>query len=153
MPAGAGGTADQFRVYQKTETEKLKSVWTLTQALLRRMKYETEQRGSRFVVFYVPTRVELSPVEWNSEHIPGDYDSSQVASHVARICNEEHIPFIDPSSRFREATKEGPLYYMHDVHWNRAGHHLAAEILAEYVQNSSQGRHEPIRSGRVPAGN
>jgi lysophospholipase L1-like esterase len=136
MPAGAGGTADQFKVYKKTETPELKIRWTITQALLRRMNQESQQRGSRFVVFYVPTRIELSSIEWDSDHIPPEFDPRQVSMKIARICGEEQIPFIDPSSRFREATMQGPLYYKHDVHWNSAGHHLAAKILAEYVRNS-----------------
>ena len=140
-PTGAAGGAAEFKVYRKTETPELTREWTITQALLRRMKHEIEQRGARFVVFYVPTRIELSPEEWSSARLPPDYDPGTVARKLALICATEDIPYIDPSDRFREAQKRTPLYLRRDPHWNAAGHHLAAKILAEYIQSSWQGTH------------
>jgi acetyltransferase AlgX (SGNH hydrolase-like protein) len=138
-PSGAAGGGEEFRVYQRTETPELKREWSITQALLRRMKQETGERGARFVIFYVPTRIELSPEEWKNEHLPSVYDPGEVSRRLDAICKAEAIPYIEPSEDFREAAKQGPLYYPHDPHWNAAGHHLAGKLLAEYVRTLWQG--------------
>lgn len=136
-PMGGMGSPDEFEVYQKTETKKVEREWSITQVLLRRMKQEADQRGVRFVVFYVPTRVELSAEEWRNFHIPADYDPREVTRKLVGICEAEGIPYIEPSDRFREAAQQGRLYYARDVHWNPAGNRLAAQILAEYVLSSA----------------
>lgn len=135
-PARAGGSPEEFAVYQRTESPELKKDWSITQALLRRVKQETDARGVRQVVLYVPTRAELHPEEWSNAHLPPDYDPGEVARRLVEICQAEGIPYIEPSERFRETARQGPLYFPHDPHWNAAGHHLAGKILAEYVQNS-----------------
>jgi hypothetical protein len=125
----------EFEAYRKSETPELIRDWTITQALLRKMKWEAEQKGSHFVVLDVPARIELSPQEWSAAQIPPDYDPHQVAGGLGGICKAEGIPYIDPTDRFRNGAKQGPLYFVHDPHWNAAGHHLAAKILAEHVQS------------------
>jgi hypothetical protein len=145
-PSGAAGGGDEFRVYQRTEAPELRRAWTITQALLRRMKQETLERGARLVVFYVPTRIELAPEEWSNNHLPPDYDAGEVSRKLVGICQAEDIPNIEPSDRFREAAKQEPLYYRHDPHLNAAGQHLAGKILAEYVHSSWGG------GKRTPAG-
>ena len=143
MPAGAGGTADQFRVYQKEDKPELQRVWAITQALLRRMNRETQEHGGRFLVFYAPSRVELSAEEWAASNIPDTYGADVVVQHLTRICHDDGIALLEPSSRFREARKNGPLSYAHDVHWTPAGHRLAADLLAEYVRKTAGDRIEP----------
>jgi hypothetical protein len=78
----------------------------------------------------------LSAEEWNAAHLPADYDPGKVASRLGATCQAEGIPFIDPSARYKEAARQGPLFYSRDTHWNPAGHRLAGEILAEYVQSN-----------------
>lgn len=89
MPAGAGGTADQFRVYQKQDSPELTRVWNITRALLRRMDQETQQHGGKFLVFYAPSRVELSQEEWSQSQIPPTYDPGVVVDKVKQICQSE----------------------------------------------------------------
>ena len=129
---------EEFPVYRKTETPVFAKAWTITEALLRKMKQETQLRAIPLVVFYVPARIELSPEEWRDARLPPDYEPGKVAGRLATICKAEDIPFIDPSDRFREATTKGPLFYSHDTHWNPAGHRLAGQMLTEYVQSSLQ---------------
>jgi lysophospholipase L1-like esterase len=136
MPSGAGGTADQFRVYQKEDKPELQRVWKITQALLRRMNRESQEHGARLVVFYAPSRVELSAEEWSQSNIPADYAPEVVVQHLARICGAEGIPLIDPTRQFQEARKKEPLSFAHDVHWTQAGHRAAAEAVTDYIQKN-----------------
>jgi len=125
---------DEFMVYDKISTPQLKRIWGVTQALLRRMKEETDKRKVKLVVFYVPEKMEVYPDEWTSSHIPPQYDPGEVARNLVRICRAEDIPYIEPSERFREVAQKSRLYYKYDIHWNPAGHRLAGEMLAEYIK-------------------
>lgn len=128
----------EFKVYQGNETEELKREWNIARALLRKMKQETEQRRVGLLIFYVPSRSELFSDEWNNAHLPPDYDRGEVARKLVGICRAEGIAYIEPSDQFKAAAKQVPLYYHRDPHWNVAGHHLAGEILAEYVRSNWQ---------------
>jgi lysophospholipase L1-like esterase len=136
-PTGAAGGAEEFAVYHSTETPELAREWSITQALLRKMNQEAGQHNTRLIVLYVPTRIELSPAEWNSAHLPSDYEPSVVVRRLADICQVEGIPYLDPSDRF-SATGANHLYYPRDPHWNAAGHHLVGKILAEHIRFHSQ---------------
>jgi lysophospholipase L1-like esterase len=141
-PTGAAGGAQEFAVYHLTETPELAREWSITRALLRRMNQECLDRGVRFVVLYVPTRIELSPTEWSGAHLPPDYDPDVVIHRLVKICQSEGIQYIDPSDRFKEVGTDR-MYYTYDPHWNAAGHRLAGEILADYIQNCpASGRSE-----------
>jgi lysophospholipase L1-like esterase len=141
MKAGMAETTgfvwgEEFPVYRRMENTTFAQSWALTQDLLRRLKQDAQQRGIRFVVFYIPPRIELSAEEWNGAHLPPDHDPEKVASRLSAICQAEEIAYIDPSSRYKEAAKLGPLFYSRDTHWNPAGHRLAGNILAEYVRSN-----------------
>lgn len=143
MKAGMADTTgfiwgEEFPVYRKTENATFAQSWALTQDLLRAMRQEAQQRGIGFMVFYIPPRIELSSEEWNNAHLPPDYDPAKVAGRLAAICQAEGIPYIDPSARYKEAAKQGPLFYSRDTHWNPAGHRLAGDILTEYVRENYQ---------------
>ena len=135
-PTGAAGGAEEFAVYHSTETPELAREWSITQALLRKMKQGAEQHGARLMVLYVPTRIEMSPAEWSSAHLPQDYDHSVVVQRLVKICEAEGILYLDPSDRFTEVGTNH-LYYTRDPHWNAAGHHLVGETLAEYIRHCS----------------
>jgi len=158
MKAGMADTAgfvwgEEFPVYRRTENPAFGQSWAITQDLLRKMKQETQQRGVGFVVFYVPARIELSAEEWSKSNIPASYGPDVVVQRVAQICNAEGIALLEPSQRFREARKNGPLSYAHDIHWTKAGHRLAADLVAEYVHNTVGGRIEPqVRAQNSPVG-
>jgi lysophospholipase L1-like esterase len=135
-PTGAAGGAEEFAVYQSTQTPELDREWSITQALLRKMNQEAAQHDARLMVLYVPTRIELSPAEWSSAHLPTDYGPSVVVRRLVKICQVEGIPYLDPSNRFT-AAGTNRLYYPRDPHWNAAGHHLVGETLAEYIRDCS----------------
>jgi hypothetical protein len=122
---------EDFVAYRRAAAPQLKNAWAVTQAILRRMKQETAQHGARLLVFYVPSRVELSPDEWQKWHFPPEYAPREVAAKITAICADEGIPYIDLSENFHQAV--ATLYYAKDQHWTAAGHRLAGGILAGYL--------------------
>jgi hypothetical protein len=135
-PTGAAGGAEEFAVYHSTESPELAREWSITQTLLRRMHEEAKQHHAQLLILYVPTRIELSPSEWSSAHLPPDYAPGVVVHRLIKICEAEGITYLDPEDRFR-AVGANRLYYTRDPHWNAAGHHLAGEILADYIRSCS----------------
>lgn len=136
-PTGAAGGAEEFAVYHSTETPELAREWSITQALLRKMKQEVEQHNAHLMILYVPTRIELLPAEWSGAHLPQDYDHSVVVQRLVKICQAENIPYLDPSNRFTSVGADR-LYYPRDPHWNATGHQVVGETLAEYLRSSQQ---------------
>jgi hypothetical protein len=61
---------------------------------------------------------------------------------MAAICGRLGVEFIDPTARFRTvadqlAAQQERLYFVWDPHWNRKGHKLVGEILANYIINGA----------------
>lgn len=132
-PAGAGGGPDEFMVYEETSVPEVEKAWVTEQTLFHRMKKEAEQRHSALIVLYVPTRVEIDPSEWQKSRIPVSYNPDNVQSRLRSMCSAEGLPLVDLSDRFKEAVQYSRLYFAGDPHWTSAAHHLAGEILAEYI--------------------
>jgi hypothetical protein len=103
--------------------------WSMTLRLLEALHRETREAGSRFVVFYVPTRS------------LGEGDV-RLAAALAEFARERDLPFVDPvepmrdeTRRLRSETGRG-LYFPRDGHWNEHGHRVAARLLAEFLATS-----------------
>jgi len=51
--------------------------------------------------------------------------------HLTAFCAAEGLDIIDLLPDFRTSAGGDPLYYRQNPHWNRAGHRLAAELIAK----------------------
>ena len=55
---------------------------------------------------------------------------------IQALAEEKNWLFLDLLEPFEAAVAEGQLvYYRYDTHWNQAGNDLAAEIVAEFIDN------------------
>lgn len=135
----------ELRVWQKTYNEKIRSAWDITEALIRKLREETSSVGSELLVFYVPERAAVYEKEWEATR--GKYGISdanwsieQVGVELERICKRNNINLINPTEIFKKeagklATQSMRLYFRKDPHWNRNGHKLVGDILAEYIES------------------
>jgi GDSL-like Lipase/Acylhydrolase family len=106
--------------WSKSTEEERGAGWTITKALLSKLKADAQAAGSRLLVMIVP-------------------ENDEVTSGVASIRRENSIDCIDPTAQFRDEELRlkrsgkkltfAPL----DGHWNAAGHRLAAEVLREHI--------------------
>jgi hypothetical protein len=110
----------RFADWRKATAEEKRAAWTLTKALLWKLKAEAQAAGSRLLLLVIP-------------------GNKEVTRGVVSICREMSIDCIDPTARFLE---EGLKLKQHgrkltyaplDEHWNAEGHRLAADVLADYV--------------------
>ena len=60
---------------------------------------------------------------------------------LAEVCARQGIPLLSPTARLRErAAWAETLYFLEDGHWNREGHRLVGEMLADSLLSSSSQR-------------
>lgn len=119
-PAGAAedGPADPYR---------------LIKALLEAMRDDSLAAGARFAVVVTAMGADTYPDE-----IPAaDLDRVRILEEFTR---NESIPLLDLIPAFRRSARnaksrrEVSLHYAEDMHWNAAGHRLAAEELGRLLQ-------------------
>ncbi len=63
---------------------------------------------------------------------------------------KQRIPYLDLTPVFQQQArdpKQPQLYFRTDGHWNRAGHHLAAEALGEFLENQGLPKKNPAGAG------
>jgi hypothetical protein len=109
-------------------------------AVLERASRIVRERGIPFLVAIQPTSRDLTTNLPNHYQvlagIPG-YDRRRLDAWVAAICEEGGINFINLFDVFEATGKPEELYFpTPDPHWNEAGQLLAAEAVAEQIEQS-----------------
>ncbi len=133
---------DEWRLYQKEKTPEVEASWGITAALLKQFRQKTAASGSSFVVFYIPEKIEVYDYDWQKFLTTytldeSNFDAAQPRKRLQAICDSLQIAFIDPTPIFLEkaaANPTEPLYFKHDWHWNKFGHHLAGQVLAAFFE-------------------
>ena len=120
--------------------EKWNDAFRVTEALIHRLKEDVENGGATLAIFAVPSKLQATPAYRSmvQEHYPEmalDFDRPH--ERLAEICAGAGIPFLDLLPDFLAQTEAGAqLYHQHeDSHWNEAGHALAAERVAGWLEN------------------
>ena len=143
IQSGLAEVPGEWMPWRKETTAELEDAWKLTEALLVRLRDEVEADGSKFAVFYVPSRPTVYPQVW--EETRGAYamgedewDPAQDSFSLASICERGKISCIIPLDEFRAAAGESEaprqsLYFQDEAHWTPRGHQLAGRLIADHV--------------------
>jgi len=142
---GVSGTlSNRLDLYRRSPGRRIEEGWRVTEALLARMKAGLGKAGVPLHIFFIPARWSVEPEEWVSELTlrsleAAEYDPNEMARRMVGICERLSLTCLEPTARFVEAAREGKskgenLYYRVDPHWNRNGHRVAAEILAQHIR-------------------
>jgi len=95
--------------------------------------------GVRFVVLLAPQPFQVQRIDWDLACTtyglrPSAFDLDLPQRTIAGACREHGIPCLDPTIRMRAAHDATGLEMYQsggDMHWQSAGHRLAAEELVE----------------------
>lgn len=129
----------EFAPWRKTSTLEVEEAWQITGRLLAELKNRVESSGSKFMVFYIPSSLEIDAgiyqatmrrYGFNEEQ----WDPRQIPRRLSSLCAAEGIILVDPTAEFQQSGKL--LYYAHDGHWNSQGNALAARLLADALTAS-----------------
>jgi len=111
--------------------------WEITARIFQRLKKQTDELGSRLLVFSVPALHEVDTAEMHriAATVP---DSAMMciedapATHRLRdTLDKLDIAYVDLLPTFRSASRDDglDLYWVSDRHWNESGHSLAADVV------------------------
>ncbi len=131
---------EHMRVYKRRQQPAIEAAWERTDAILRALAREAAGRGERFALVYVPSRMEVSDRDWELTRLAYDldekaWDRGLVARRFAEIgaAASFRVPDLTPDPRRAEAAAGGAPYFVHDGHWNKTGHRVAAEAVARFL--------------------
>ena len=127
--------AGQVGVLLHSPSGRLEGAWQLTQRLLSEWASDTRQAQARPVLLLIPSHLQvhqdlLAQVLADNSLPAETFDSDYPNRRLAAFCDSEGIDVIDLLPGFRAAAGGDALYYRQNPHWNRAGHRLAAELIA-----------------------
>ena len=131
--------------------------WELARATLLRMKETCDRAGSRLTVMFVPAKAEvywpLIERSLGSDELQRAIDFSCRYNHMQLraadiqanrlaqndllrdFCAEAKIQFLDLTPALEQNAAAGrAVYFPDDGHWNAAGHEVAAQELAKFLE-------------------
>jgi hypothetical protein len=135
-----------FFVYRFPPDNQFEAAWTLTEAIISRLRDEVENRGARLVVVIIAAPEQVYPEEWtdtvaaNPALADFTWDLEAPNRRLGQFLAAEQIPYLDLLPVFRRAAPQADtprLHFQHDQHWTEAGHRLAAEAIYQFLQNES----------------
>lgn len=131
-----------FFVYQTPPDDRFEAAWTLTEAIISRLRDEVANRGARLAVVIIGAPEQVYLQNWEEtlaanpamDNLVWDLDAPN--QRLDDFLTAENIPHLDLLPIFREAARHPetpPLHFWHDQHWTAAGHHLAAEAIHDFL--------------------
>jgi hypothetical protein len=110
-------------------------------ALLRAMDRSVREAGGRFALVVHPQRYQVDPADWSAlrDHwqiAESDFDLERYNRRLEHFCRESGLRCLDLLPPFRREASSRALYLPRgDMHYNRAGHALAARELADFLRD------------------
>jgi hypothetical protein len=131
-----------FFIYQEPPDDRFEAAWSLTEAILSRLRDEVERRGAQLVVVIVGAPEQIYPDAWERTLAAQPamhsltWDLAAPNRRLATFLAAQDIPHLDLLPVFQQAAARSetpPLHFRHDQHWTAAGHHLAAEAIHDFL--------------------
>jgi hypothetical protein len=128
-----------YDVYRKAEERPvaLQQKFEESMEYIRRIDRECKRRGVDFVLFVVPTGLQVAR-DICPEEFADDWNNPNPQKQILEALKGDGVKILSPLEFFRESLTEGPLYagVDRDGHWTTAGNRVAAEAMFDYlVQN------------------
>ncbi len=129
-----------LEIFRKSPTPAVMSAWGRTTQLIENLKRQATAAKAELVVAGICTKEQvlpgyLSTLVENVGETPGEFDGSEPNRRLAAAMASLQIPFLDLTPVFRRHADQRSLFYESDLHWNRAGHHLAGETIARFLRD------------------
>lgn len=115
--------------------------WEVTIALLIEIRDLARQSGAELVVLMIPPDYVIDEDQFQrivARNPTLEFDRDAPDRRLARAAAEHdfHYLNLEPALRASAEQGKGPFYLERDLHWNAAGHALAAEALIEYLERN-----------------
>lgn len=127
--------------YVRREIDLVEESFDAVMGDLRAAADAGETLGIPVMFALFPQRFQTTDPEWQATLFeygldPDAFDPEAPNRRLRAECEAAGLMCVDLLPAFREAAPAGPLYQPRgDMHWNRRGHAVAAEALADAVAN------------------
>lgn len=142
-PLGGDGISDELFVYRRRPPPEIQQGWRMTDRILAALARETEARGARLLVAYVPSIMEVSRRAWDLTRMrydlkPAAWSCDFVRQRLLRSAEDGRFPVLDltPALSREDRGILGEPYFVRDGHWNAVGHRVAAESVRAYLEQA-----------------
>jgi hypothetical protein len=137
---GQGVEGQLLELFRFKETPQEVRAWKTVEALLLATRDEAERQGARYALVIVPGKWQVHREDWQALLAPRDEtdDDRWVLRgpnrRLVQLAEANQIPVLDLLPTMRDAAEAGRrLYFSVDVHWNAAGHEVAAGAVGELL--------------------
>jgi hypothetical protein len=130
----------EFRVFHSRPAAETLEAWSIEDRLLADLKHDVEADGARFVVAYIPSKMEVDDADWEAACIQYDIDPKRWSREAVIRRLEESgrrggFPVLDLTPALRAGNGSLHRAYLRlDRHWNSRGHRIAADAVADYLR-------------------
>ncbi len=130
----------EFFVYARRRVEEIEGAWQKTEALLDHFEREVKAQGSRLLVVYVPSKMEVQERSWELTKTlyrldESQWDRGQVVERLSQAGVRSGFPVLDltPALRRAERGLAATTYFTYDGHWTALGHRVAARETEAFL--------------------
>jgi hypothetical protein len=129
-------------IYLEPADENWREAWNVTEALIKKMRDEVKQDGSKFVVVVGSNPIQVAPdpvVRRRFLDYVGARDLFYPNVRLKTLAEREQIELLDltpPMLLYAEQNKVFLHGFGQDIgngHWNADGHKLAADLIAQKI--------------------
>jgi hypothetical protein len=138
---GQGIEAQMLDVFTFKETPQRARAWKTVEALLLETRDEAERQGAGYALVIVPSKWQVHREDWqallDARDEPDDdrWVLRGPNRRLTQIAAAHKIPVLDLLPPMRDAAESGRrLYFGSDIHWNAAGHAVAAQAVADFLE-------------------